>query len=101
MSLNSFPKPEHRAALIAHAANLAAQMDEALEITDAGLDRFHCQYRVKISQPGAGAGVEVSVHFQMAEKLLVSQPPDQLNRLLLDGMRRCLSAGADRASAGV
>src|SRR5690348_5014589 len=80
MSQNSFPRREHVAALQATIETLGEAAGLTLRIEESGLDRYRCQYRLKVICPGAGWSEEIQVHFQIAEKLLTEGKSDQLDR---------------------
>src|SRR5690242_7440815 len=90
MSKNSFPKPEHVAALQAAIHKLGEEGGVAIQAEDSGLDRYRCQYRLKLVCPDAGWSEVIQVHFQVAEKLLTEGKSDQLSRQLnkLLGLRK-------------
>lgn len=90
MSANSFPRPEHVAALLAHARKLADLQSDGISVSDAGLDRFRCQYRLELKNQATGWIELVGVHFQLAEKLLGSGSAGNLDRKLLAGLHKCL-----------
>ena len=90
MSQNSFPRREHIAALQAAVHTLGEKGGVDLQAEDFGLDRYRCQYRLKLSCPAAGWSEMILVHFQVAEKLLKEGNSDQLNRQInkLLGLRK-------------
>ena len=99
MSVSSFPRADHVEAILTHALALAEKSGWVLEVRSSGLDRFRCQYRVTFSRTSNGAAEEVLVHFQLAEKLITGQGSEQLDRILSQGMQRCLHAGSLAAGA--
>jgi len=90
MSQNSFPKREHVEALQAAIHKLGEENGLALQAEDSGLDRYRCQYRLKLGCPNAGWSEIILVHFQVAEKLLKEGKSDQLSRQInkLLGLRK-------------
>lgn len=92
MSLNSFPRPEHIGALKARADALAKLRSATIEISEDGLDRFRCQYRLRIVHSASGHTESVSIHFQLADKLLHSAEVTQVDRLLNEAIGKCLAS---------
>lgn len=82
MSRASFPRPDHIALLRdAIVARLAAA-GLALEIVDRGPDHYRCCYRFGFRRTASVDWTDLSVHFQIAERLEISNNGDELGRLL-------------------
>ena len=92
MSQSSFPKAEHVAALHEHILQKASESGLELEVADAGLDRYRCQYRLRLKCQATDWSEEIAVHFQAAENLLAGKSVEALERQLAEVFRQCRSA---------
>ena len=100
MSVNSFPRPEHLDALLEYARTLLVTTGRGVDVESNGLDRFHCQYRLKFRHRPSGNCEEVSIHFQLAEKVYSGQGTMQLDRQLAAAVQRCEGNFAEGAVGG-
>jgi hypothetical protein len=97
MSQSSFPRPEHIAALRAHLQNFAKESGVELQAENSGLDRYHCHYRVGLRSLAGDWREELSVHFQVAERLLAGGNTEGLDRQLKEAVNRYQSFLADQS----
>ena len=72
MSRASFPRTEHSVLLQENLATLLSSLVTQLEFTSLGLDHYRCSYRFGFrlrAQSGDAEWKELSIHFQLADRL--------------------------------
>jgi hypothetical protein len=82
MSRASFPRPDHIALLRDAIFARLASTGLALEIVDRGPDHYRCCYRFGFRRTSEDDWTDLSVHFQVAERLEISNDDAELGRLL-------------------
>ena len=82
MSRSSFPQPQHAALLRQRIAERLQSQPLPYEVTERGLDQYRCCYRFGIRRPADQDWVELSVHFQVAERLENTRSARELARIL-------------------
>jgi hypothetical protein len=100
MSRVSFPRPEHIALLRDTIVARLAAAGLPLEMTNRGLDHYRCLYRFGFRRTSKDDWSELTVHFQVAERLEISNDDAELGRLLdLFWDRYFVTGRADRRLA--
>jgi hypothetical protein len=74
------------------AAHLAAA-GIPLEATERGLDHYHCSYRFGFRENPLSDWTDLSIHFQLAERLAASGDDTELGRVLDLFWERSFAAG--------
>ena len=82
MSRSSFPRPEHAALLRQRIVERLQSQPLPYEVTERGLDHYRCCYRFGIRRATDPGSAELSVHFQVAERLENTQSAGELARIL-------------------
>ena len=82
MSDTSFPRTEHVVLLGEKIATRLQERNLPLEVAERGINHHKCQYRFGFRRNPEQNWVEVAIHFQVAERLAVSQSDAALNRIL-------------------
>jgi len=82
MSRASFPRPEHAALLGEKIAAYLRSGNLPLEVASKGPDHYRCSYRYGFRKPPEAAWRELSIHFQVAERLETSNDAGELNGIL-------------------
>lgn len=98
MSRASFPRPEHAARLGEEIAAHLRTTNLPLEVASKGLDHYRCSYRFGLRQPPEGAWRELSIHFQVAERLETSHDAGELIGMINQFLERNFPAGPGRNS---
>ena len=93
MSRASFPRPEHVALLRERIAAHIVDTSLSLETTERGLDHYRCAYRFGFRRNSRSDWTDLSIHFQLAERLAESGDDTELDRLLDLFWERCFAAG--------
>ena len=84
MSVASFPRAEHVALLRQKIEERLRERNLSLEVTECGLNQYRCQYRFGVRRQRTEEWTEISIHFQVAERLETGQNDAELNRMLDD-----------------
>jgi hypothetical protein len=82
MSRSSFPRPEHAALLHGAIARQLRSRPAPFELVDRGLDHYRCRYRFGIRRSPESDWTELSVHFQVAERLELTRNSEELDGIL-------------------
>jgi hypothetical protein len=82
MSRSSFPSPEH-ARLLREAISVRLLSRTApLALAEQGLDQYRCCYRFGVRRSPESDWRELSIHFQVAERLKLTHNAEELGRIL-------------------
>jgi hypothetical protein len=82
MSRCSFPRPQHAVLLREKIAERLRSYPVPVEVSERGLDHYRCCYRFGIRRAPEQDEVELSVHFQVAERLEAAGSAEELIRIL-------------------
>ncbi|MBI3934472.1 MAG: hypothetical protein HY316_07240 [Acidobacteria bacterium] len=82
MSRASFPRPEHSALLREKIAERLRSHPVPLEVGARSLDQYRCCYRFGFRESPDQDWVELSIHFQVAERLESNPGSGELDKLL-------------------
>ena len=82
MSRSSFPRPEHSALLGEKIAAHLRSRSITLELAQRPPDHYRCCYRFGLREPANQAWVELSIHFQVAERLEITPASGELDQIL-------------------
>lgn len=82
MSGSSFPRPEHIALLRRLIERRGRGRSPSVEVAERGLNHLKCQYKFGLRQEPEGVWRELSIHFQVAERLLAGADDSELERII-------------------
>jgi len=82
MSRSSFPRPEHSALLRENITKILLCQPYPLEISERSLDHFRCCYRFGFRRSPGREWIELSIHFQLAERLENNPTSEELGQIL-------------------
>lgn len=82
MSRSSFPRPEHIALLREKIAQRLQSYEVPLELAERGVDHYRCCYRFGVRQSPDRNWLELSIHFQLAERLESGRSSAELDQML-------------------
>lgn len=91
MSRASFPRAEHSLLLQQRIEHRLRVRQIGLEVTARGVDHYRCRYRFGFRRSPGQEWAELSVHFQVAERLEASQQEGELSRILDSFLERAFS----------
>lgn len=97
MSRSSFPRPEHAVLLREQITQQLQSYPHPFKVCERSLDHYRCCYRFEIRRAPETDGVELSVHFQVAERLEATRNSEELARILdMFVERHFASSGAEK-----
>ena len=94
MSRSSFPRPEHIALLRERIAGRLQEHSIPLEMSERAVDHYRCCYRFGFRRRGDNEWKDLSIHFQIAERLEQGGDASDLEELLNLFLERNFSAAA-------
>ena len=100
MSRSSFPRPEHVALLRQRIAARLQGDSISLEMSERGVDHYRCCYRYGFRRRGDNEWKDLSIHFQIVERLEQGGDASELEELLNLFLERNFSAAAAAKRSG-
>jgi hypothetical protein len=82
MSRASFPRSEHSTLLHDKIAEVLRTCAPQIELAERGLDHYRCCYRFGLRQAPERPWSELSIHFQVAERLEANPSGDELEQII-------------------